>query len=179
MFRLNRNKQKTKRNSLIESIFWYFSENLGLIRFVLVWFETVLFFFGCFVIGLKYRNKPKILVFGFTKQTETQPKHNQNRSCFGLFRFEPKNFFRFEDTLRPARHARFEHKVHRVTTAAFWRTFSHEDKISPEPVFVDLLWRPGIDSQPGGPVQNPICRTGPPGYIGWRNRFLGIDSWAP
>jgi hypothetical protein len=48
-----------------------------------------------------------------------------------------------------------------------------------EPVFVDLLWRPGIDSQPGGPVRNPICRTGPPGYIGWRNRFLGIDSWAP
>ncbi len=49
----------------------------------------------------------------------------------------------------------------------------------PKPVFVDLLWRPGIDSQPGGPVRNPICRTGPPGYIGWRNRFLGIDSWAP
>ncbi len=46
-------------------------------------------------------------------------------------------------------------------------------------VFVDLLRRPGIDSQPGGPVRNPICRTGPPGYIGWRNRFLGIDSWAP
>ncbi len=23
---------------------------------------------------------------------------------------------------------------------------------------------------------NPICRTGLPGYIGWRNRFLGIDS---
>jgi hypothetical protein len=23
------------------------------------------------------------------------------------------------------------------------------------------------------------CRTGPPGYIGWRNRFLEIDSWAP
>jgi hypothetical protein len=48
-----------------------------------------------------------------------------------------------------------------------------------EPVFVDLLRRPGIDSQPGGPVRNPICRTGPPGYTGWRNRFLGIDSWAP
>ncbi len=48
-----------------------------------------------------------------------------------------------------------------------------------EPVFVDLLRRPVIDSQPGGPVRNPICRTGPPGYIGWRNRFLGIDSWAP
>ncbi len=24
-----------------------------------------------------------------------------------------------------------------------------------------------------------ICRTGPPGYIGWQNRFLGIDFWAP
>ena len=48
-----------------------------------------------------------------------------------------------------------------------------------EPVFVDLLRRPGIDSQPGGPVRNPICRTGPPGYICWRNRFLGIDFWAP
>jgi hypothetical protein len=47
-----------------------------------------------------------------------------------------------------------------------------------EPVFVDLLRRPGIDSQPSGPVRDPICRTGPPGYIGWRNRFLGIDSCA-
>ncbi len=33
MFRFNRNKQKTNRNSLIESIFWYFKENLGLYRF--------------------------------------------------------------------------------------------------------------------------------------------------
>ncbi len=24
-----------------------------------------------------------------------------------------------------------------------------------------------IDSQPGGPVRNSICRTDPPGYIGW------------
>jgi hypothetical protein len=48
-----------------------------------------------------------------------------------------------------------------------------------EPVFVDLLRRSGIDSQPGGPVRNPICRTGPPDYIGSRNRFLRIESWAP
>jgi hypothetical protein len=57
------------------------------------------------------------------------------------------------------------------------------------------LWKPshpswavnlGIDSKesispawlyPGWPVQ-PYWRTGPPGYIGWRNRFIGIDSWA-
>jgi hypothetical protein len=45
---------------------------------------------------------------------------------------------------------------------------SSEDAVyegwEPEPVFVDLLRGPGIDSQPGGPVRNPICRTGPPGY---------------
>jgi hypothetical protein len=46
------------------------------------------------------------------------------------------------------------------------------------PVFVDLLRIPGIDSQPGGPVRQPYCRAGPPGYIGRRNRFLGIDFWA-
>jgi hypothetical protein len=34
MFRLNQNKQKTHTNSLKESIFGYFSENLGLFRFV-------------------------------------------------------------------------------------------------------------------------------------------------
>jgi hypothetical protein len=36
-------QQKSNRNSLIESIFWYFKENLGLFRFVSVCFETVLF----------------------------------------------------------------------------------------------------------------------------------------
>ncbi len=35
--------------------------------------------FSCFDIGSKHRNKPK---------------HNRNRSCFGLFRFEPKILFR-------------------------------------------------------------------------------------
>ncbi len=30
-----------------------------------------------------------------------------------------------------------------------------------------------------GRFDKPICQTGPPGYIGWRNRFLEIDSWAP
>ncbi len=43
MFRLKRNKQKTHPNSLKESIFGYFSENVGLFRFVSVCYETVLF----------------------------------------------------------------------------------------------------------------------------------------
>ncbi len=46
IFRLNRNKQKTNRNSLIESILWHFFQKTNRIFFV----------------------------FGFTKQTETQPK---------------------------------------------------------------------------------------------------------
>ena len=42
----------------------------------------------------------------------------------------------------------------------------------PEPIFLNLLRSPGIDSQTGGPVRHPYWRTGPPGYIGWQNRFL-------
>ncbi len=48
--------------------------------------------------------------------------------------------------------------------------------MQPDPVFVNLSRSPGIDFQPGGPDYNPICRTGPPGYIGYigsLNRFLG------
>jgi hypothetical protein len=63
MFRLNLNKQKTNQNSLIESIFWYF----GLFRNSSVCFS-------CFDMGSKHRNKQKFFDFGFTKQTETQPK---------------------------------------------------------------------------------------------------------
>jgi hypothetical protein len=47
-----------------------------------------------------------------------------------------------------------------------------------------LLRSPGINSSflwsSGGLVQQiGLSYTGTPGYIDWRNRFLGIDSWAP
>jgi hypothetical protein len=47
-----------------------------------------------------------------------------------------------------------------------------------ETVFVYLLR--ALESIPSlaGRYDNPICRTGPQDYIGWRNRFLGIDSWS-
>jgi hypothetical protein len=95
MFRLDRNKQKTNRNScdsLIESIFWYFSENLGLFRFVSKQF--------CLFKLFRYRfETPKqieIFVIGFMNK----PKHNRNRFCFCCFGSNV-NFFliRFEDTL--------------------------------------------------------------------------------
>jgi hypothetical protein len=38
--------------------------------------------------------------------------------------------------------------------------------------FLKSLWGLGTEEEKG-------YRTGPPGYIGWRNSFLGIDSWAP
>jgi hypothetical protein len=38
--------------------------------------------------------------------------------------------------------------------------------------FLKSLWGLGTEEEEG-------YRTGPPGYIGWRNSFLGIDSVAP
>jgi hypothetical protein len=43
---------------------------------------------------------------------------------------------------------------------------------STELEFLKSLWGLGTEEEQG-------YRTGPPGYIGWRNSFLGIDSWAP
>ena len=64
---------------------------------VSVCFETVLF---VSVVSIKVRNtetnRKKIFLVSRNK-----PKQTRNRSCFGLFRFEPKIFFfHFEDTLR-------------------------------------------------------------------------------
>ncbi len=46
----------------------------------------------------------------------------------------------------------------------------------PEPVFLTLLRRPGIDSQPGGPVRHfySICRTGSPGGIDSSESIPGL-----
>jgi hypothetical protein len=38
--------------------------------------------------------------------------------------------------------------------------------------FLKSLWGLGTEEEEG-------YRTGSPGYIGWRNSFLGIDSGAP
>jgi hypothetical protein len=38
--------------------------------------------------------------------------------------------------------------------------------------FLKRLWGLGTEEEEG------YC-TGPPGYIGWRNSFFGIDSGAP
>ncbi len=45
-------------------------------------------------------------------------------------------------------------------------------KIHTELEFLKSLWGLGTEEEEG-------YRTGPPGYIGWRNSFPGIDSGAP
>jgi hypothetical protein len=70
MFQLNRNKQKTNRNSLIESIFWYFYENLELFRVV----SKQFYLFRLFRYRFETPKQAEIFVFGFTEQTETKPK---------------------------------------------------------------------------------------------------------
>jgi hypothetical protein len=96
MFRLKRNKQKAHPDSLKERIFEYFSENLGLFRFVSVCYETDLF---VSVVSIMVRNTEANRIFSFLV-SRNKPKQTRNRSCFGLFRFEPKFIFVcFEDTL--------------------------------------------------------------------------------
>ncbi len=93
-------KQKTHPNSLKDSIYRNFSENLGLFRFVSVSYETDLF---VSVVSIKVR-KTETNRNIFFLVSRNKPKQTQNRSCFGLFRFEPKFFFVcFGDTLTRGR----------------------------------------------------------------------------
>ncbi len=45
----------------------------------------------------------------------------------------------------------------------------HKIIYSTELEFLKSLWGLGTEEEEG-------CHTGPPGYIGWRNSFHGIDS---
>ncbi len=91
MFLLNRNKQKINRNSLIESIFWYFKENLGLFPFVIQFYLFQLFWYR-----FETPKQTVIFVFSFMKQTKTQTKQIlfwfvsvQTEKLFCLFRGHP------------------------------------------------------------------------------------------
>ncbi len=98
MFRLNRNKQKTNRNSLIWSIFSIFSGNLGFFRFF-----SVSCFFGnsLFRLFRFYTETESFNVLIEPKQTEEQ-LNSLIESIFwyfcenlGLFRFVSKHFCLF------------------------------------------------------------------------------------
>jgi hypothetical protein len=101
MFRLNRNKQKTNRNSLIASKFCYFFyRKFSFFFFFLffLFFFVYLFFFGLFRNSLFwlfhfYTETESFYVSIVPKQTEDPPKQFKERIfCYfsenlGLFRF--------------------------------------------------------------------------------------------
>jgi hypothetical protein len=87
VFRNNRNKQKTNRNS----------RKFGKISTFLIPHTISSVCFGCFDTGPKHRNKPKKKILVSRK---SKPKNNRNRLSFGLFLFESrKKDNGFEDPL--------------------------------------------------------------------------------
>jgi hypothetical protein len=53
---------------------WVFVRQFRVVSFCFCFLRNSSVCFGCFDIGSKYRNKPKIFAYGFTKQTETNAK---------------------------------------------------------------------------------------------------------
>ncbi len=102
MFRLNRNKQKTNRNSLIGSIFCNFLQKIygffgffGFFSVFSIFFSvfSVLFervCFGVSVVSLLYRNREFLLIW---KKQKTHP-NSLKESIFGYFS-ENLGLFRF------------------------------------------------------------------------------------
>ena len=79
MFRLNRNKQKTHPNSLKESIFGYFSENLGLFQFV----TKQICLFRLFRYRFETPKQTEIFGFWFHETNRNKPETDLVSVCFG------------------------------------------------------------------------------------------------
>jgi hypothetical protein len=79
MFRLNRNKQKTHPNSLKESIFGYFSKNLGLFRFV----TKQICLFRLFRYRFKTPKQTKFFSFWFHETNRNKRETGLVSVCFG------------------------------------------------------------------------------------------------
>jgi hypothetical protein len=95
MFLLNWNKQKTPPKQFKREYIWVFFRKF---RVVSVCYETVLF---VSVVSIKVQNTETNRNFLFFVSRK-KPKQTRIRSCFGLFRFEPKFIIVcFEDTLHP------------------------------------------------------------------------------
>jgi hypothetical protein len=87
VFRNNRNKQKTNRNS----------RKFVKISTFLIPHTISSFCFGCFYTGLKHRNKQNKIFWVWRKN---KLKNNRNRFSFGLFRFKRRKKINcFEDPL--------------------------------------------------------------------------------
>ncbi len=92
MFRLNRNKQKTRPNRLKECTFGYFYENLGLFRFVM----KQICLFRLFRYRFETPKQTEIFCFWFQESNRNKRKTDLVSVCFGsnrnyfcLFRGHP------------------------------------------------------------------------------------------
>ncbi len=75
---------------------WVFVRKFKVVSFCFCFYETVL---SVSVVSIQVRNTETNRKF-FLMVSRNKPKQTRNRSCFGLFRFEPKFIFVcFEDTL--------------------------------------------------------------------------------
>jgi len=82
---------------------WIFSRKFRVVSVCFGLLRNSSVCFGCFDIGSKHRNKPKLLVFGFTKQTETNAKQIlfrfvsvRTENYFCLFRGHPNQNHRLK-----------------------------------------------------------------------------------
>ncbi len=74
--------------------------------------------------------------------------------------------------LAPPAGSHFQTWEYKRTHTVQFNSRNHGIKAAAELEFLKNLWGLGSEKEWG-------CRTGPPGYIGWRNSFNGICSWAP
>ncbi len=88
-FRLIRNKQKTHPNSLKESIFGYFSENLGLFRFVTKQFCL----FRLFRYRFETPKQTETLCFWFHKTNRNKRKTNAKQVLIRFVSVRTENYF--------------------------------------------------------------------------------------
>jgi hypothetical protein len=109
MFRLNKNKQKTNRNSLIGSIFYYFYRKFMVspvfcffrFYFVFSFFFVFFRFFSLFRLFCFYTETESFYVSIEPKQTEDPPKQFKREYIWVFFRKFRVDPVCFEDTLVP------------------------------------------------------------------------------
>jgi hypothetical protein len=82
MFRLNRNKEKTHPNSVKESIFGYFSKNLGLFRFV----TKQICLFRLFRYRFETPKQTEVFSFWFHETNRNKRETDLVSVCFGSYR---------------------------------------------------------------------------------------------
>jgi hypothetical protein len=95
MFRLNRAEDPPKQFK--KEYIWVFFRKFRVVSVCFGFLRNSSVCFGCFDIGSKQRNKPKLFVLGFTIQTETNAKQILFRFVsvrteiyFCLFRGHPR-----------------------------------------------------------------------------------------